>query len=82
MGACFTKVFNGCPLKIHCAVTWILPKTRGKTTAYITVLKHMDGAQKSQMSQQFNKQVEKEALEGPGLNQVSSVSLDPNLNHI
>uniref|UniRef100_A0A4W6ECG0 non-specific serine/threonine protein kinase n=1 Tax=Lates calcarifer TaxID=8187 RepID=A0A4W6ECG0_LATCA len=21
-------IFNGCPLKIHCAVTWILPKTR------------------------------------------------------
>ncbi|KAF3836759.1 hypothetical protein F7725_004223 [Dissostichus mawsoni] len=31
MGACFSKVFNGCPLKIHCAVTWILPKTRGET---------------------------------------------------
>ncbi|XP_070710408.1 mitogen-activated protein kinase kinase kinase kinase 2 isoform X2 [Pempheris klunzingeri] len=28
MGACFSKVFNGCPLKIHCAVTWILPKSR------------------------------------------------------
>ncbi|KAM8898826.1 mitogen-activated protein kinase kinase kinase kinase 2 isoform 5-T5 [Spinachia spinachia] len=28
MGACFSKVFNGCPLRIHCAVTWVLPKTR------------------------------------------------------
>ncbi|XP_008326087.1 mitogen-activated protein kinase kinase kinase kinase 2 isoform X3 [Cynoglossus semilaevis] len=28
MGACFSKVFNGCPLHIHCASTWILPKTR------------------------------------------------------
>uniref|UniRef100_A0A8C7ZA67 Mitogen-activated protein kinase kinase kinase kinase n=1 Tax=Oryzias sinensis TaxID=183150 RepID=A0A8C7ZA67_9TELE len=28
MGACFSKVFNGCPLKIHCAATWIFPKSR------------------------------------------------------
>uniref|UniRef100_A0A4W5MTC4 Mitogen-activated protein kinase kinase kinase kinase n=1 Tax=Hucho hucho TaxID=62062 RepID=A0A4W5MTC4_9TELE len=35
MGACFSKVFNGCPLKIHCAVTWILPKTRGRRRVYI-----------------------------------------------
>uniref|UniRef100_A0A3B3T4K4 Mitogen-activated protein kinase kinase kinase kinase 2 n=1 Tax=Paramormyrops kingsleyae TaxID=1676925 RepID=A0A3B3T4K4_9TELE len=28
MGACFSKVFNGCPLKLYCAVTWVFPRTR------------------------------------------------------
>lgn len=28
MGACFSKVFNGCPLGIHGTATWIHPGTR------------------------------------------------------
>ncbi|XP_031734029.1 mitogen-activated protein kinase kinase kinase kinase 3-like, partial [Anarrhichthys ocellatus] len=28
MGACFSKVFNGCPLRIHSAASWINPETR------------------------------------------------------
>ena len=27
MGACFSKVFNECPLKIHCAANWVHPDT-------------------------------------------------------
>lgn len=28
MGACFSKVFNGCPLSLSCSATWVHPITR------------------------------------------------------
>jgi len=28
MGACFSKVFNGCPLRINASASWIEPESR------------------------------------------------------
>ncbi|XP_076305968.1 mitogen-activated protein kinase kinase kinase kinase 3-like isoform X5 [Tachypleus tridentatus] len=34
MGACFSKVFDGCPLNIHCTASWVHPDTRDQNILF------------------------------------------------
>ena len=34
MGACFSKVFNECPLIVYSSTSWVHPETRGKISVY------------------------------------------------
>ena len=33
MGACFTLIFEGCPLKINATATWVNPLTKGSCSS-------------------------------------------------